>query len=45
MAKPLIHYIWTNLINKLKIKIYYLSIAGLFVEGKIFLANNKVRDG
>jgi len=40
-------YIWIKLTDKLigKINRTYLSNTGLFVEEKIFLANNRVRDG
>ena len=40
-------YIWINLTNKSikNINKTYLSITGLFAEGKIFLSNNRVRDG
>ena len=48
-------YIWTNLINRLTVGVAYyatqnnhttyLSNTGLFVEQKIFLTNNRVRDG
>ena len=40
-------YIWINLTNKSIKNIIknYLSITGLFAKEKIFLANNRVRDG
>jgi len=47
MAVYIYIYIWIKLTNKLteKINRTYLSNTGLFVEEKIFLANNRVRDG
>ena len=53
--EPLIHYIWINLINGLTVwgalpatqneHTAYLSSTGLFAEEKIYLTNNRVRDG
>ena len=48
-------YIWTNLINGLTVWVAlpatqnehttYMSSTGLFAEEKIYLTNNRVRDG